>query len=454
MTRILGRISRYSLPRFKLAYGHISARLADFTFLRPDPQLQLVRIGTAYGGRYCCRALFKAGETAICCGAGQDVVFDVALNAVWGMRIICVDPTPRAITHVSALLDAHRDGRSMLIEAGPLGYELAGFRAQDFTFIPHAVWSSDGSLELFAPKDPAHVSYSAVNLQHTSETIRVPASSIATILQESNASRLTLLKLDIEGAEHEVLRSMLAANIFPDQLLVEFDQINQPLTPLFWVYLLRTYRELRAAGYRLVHREGANCALRYCVPRRIGHEMSKLLLVEQYFYPEGWGGAQIPRDIAIGLRQAGFEVQVLCSKDQYAPMTNRSADPTSFGIRIRRVPRVIPGPVHRLKALRIIWFCLYALPCLLFSRAVDLFVTQTNPPLIVPTVALASALRRKPFVIIAQDLYPEALFAASHCAPGSWFGRCLQRLFSWSYRRATRVVALGGFMRGRILRRA
>ena len=56
----------------------------------------------------------------------------------------------------------------------------------------------------------------------------------------------------------EVLRSMLRAGIFPEQLLVEFDQVNQPLTPLFWVELVRVLRALRDAGYRLVRRERAN----------------------------------------------------------------------------------------------------------------------------------------------------------------------------------------------------
>ncbi len=180
--------------------------------------------------------------------------------------------------------------------------------------------------------------------------------------------------------------------------------------------------------------------------------MPKVLLVEQYFFPEGWGGAEIPRDIAIGLREAGFEVDVLCSKDQYAPMADQEPeDPASRGIRIFRVPRIFPGPVHRLKLIRIVWFCLYALPRLFFHRDVDLYVTQTNPLLIVPTVAVVSALRRKPFVIIAQDLYPEVLFASGLSGSGSLLGKALRSLFSWSYRRAARVVALGPFMRQRIL---
>src|SRR5262249_13139246 len=173
-------------------------------------------------------------------------------------RIICVDPTPRAIRHVELLLAASRAGRPMQIETGPSSYDMTGFREADFTFVPRAVWSVDGTLELFAPRDPAHVSYSALNLQHTSDRMQVRSSSMSSLLSEFAVNRLALLKLDIEGGEYQVLHSMLETDIRPAQLLVEFDQVNQPLTPLFWMELVRCLRALRAAGYRLVHREHAN----------------------------------------------------------------------------------------------------------------------------------------------------------------------------------------------------
>jgi glycosyltransferase involved in cell wall biosynthesis len=180
--------------------------------------------------------------------------------------------------------------------------------------------------------------------------------------------------------------------------------------------------------------------------------MPTLLFIEQYFYPEGWGGAQIPRDIVSGLRQADFGVEVLCGKDQYAPMLpGQVPDPSVDGVRIFRVPRIAPGPIHRFKSLRILWFCTYAFPWLLMHRGVDLYITQTNPPLIVPTLALVAALRGKPFVVIAQDLYPEALSASGLVAARSLLGKSLRGLFGWAYRRASAVVALGTFMRLRIL---
>jgi FkbM family methyltransferase len=252
------RLAGYLMRRLKVAFGRAMATLIDVAFLRRQPALQLVRIGTDYGGWYCCPARLGPGRTAMCCGAGEDISFDVALNAKWGMRTICVDPTPRSIRHVESFLARNRDGLPVPIETGPLSYETTGFREADFTFVARAVWSTDGVLDLFAPKDPAHVSYSALNLQRTSESIQVRASTVGSILGELGVVRLSLLKLDIEGAEYEVLRSVLAAGIFPEQLLVEFDQVNQPLTLLFWVELLRVLRALRDAGYRLVHRERAN----------------------------------------------------------------------------------------------------------------------------------------------------------------------------------------------------
>jgi len=248
----------YLKARAKLAFGRGMAAFADAVFLRPFRPLRLVRIGTDYGGWYCCGDLLGPGRAAMCCGAGEDVSFDVALNSKWGMRIVCVDPTPRSISHVRSLMAAGRNGQSMPIEAGPSSYDLTGFRESDFMFVDCAVWSSDGSLELFAPRNPAHVSYSAVNLQHTSETIRVRSRTIGSLLDEFGIARLALLKLDIEGAEYEVLRSMIDEGALPEQLLVEFDQINQPLSVFFWIELYGVLRALREAGYRLVHRERAN----------------------------------------------------------------------------------------------------------------------------------------------------------------------------------------------------
>lgn len=178
----------------------------------------------------------------------------------------------------------------------------------------------------------------------------------------------------------------------------------------------------------------------------------RIVFIEQFYYPEGWGGAQLPRDVTIDLARAGHEVEVICGSDQYSPADDATIeDPRSSGVRIRRIPRLFGGDIHRLKALRQLWFYACALPLLLLRRRPDLVVTQTNPPLVVPLAVLAAALQRRPCMIIAQDIYPEVMLAHGMLRAQSAAARWLSRVFAWAYRRARSVVSLGPVMTERLL---
>jgi FkbM family methyltransferase len=247
----------YVVQRVRLACGRLLARYLWWRLgsAAPGP---LEKIGTAYGGWYCLPSGLAPGAVALCAGAGEDVSFDVLLNTRFKARVICVDPTPRAIDHVRALLDAAARAVPMPIEGGPATYALDGLDPARFEFLPVALWSADGSLRLYAPRDPGHVSHSATNLQGTREFIEVPAARIETLLAPRGIAELALLKLDIEGAEYAVIDALLAGSLRPAQLLVEFDEINQPQSPAVGTRVGRRTRALLAAGYRLVRVDGAN----------------------------------------------------------------------------------------------------------------------------------------------------------------------------------------------------
>jgi colanic acid biosynthesis glycosyl transferase WcaI len=171
----------------------------------------------------------------------------------------------------------------------------------------------------------------------------------------------------------------------------------------------------------------------------------RLVLLEQYFYPEGWGGAEIPRDLAAHFARLGWRVEVICGTEQYAPVDSAGTpDPQVDGVVIRRVPKLPGGGnVHSRRVLRLGWFGLWAAAWLLARRPPDLFLSQTNPPGAVLLVALASRVWRKPFILIAMDLYPEVLFASGTLASRGLVARLAARVFGWAYRAATVVVALG-----------
>jgi len=247
----------YVSERLRLAGGRLVARYLWWR-LGSRPTAAIEKIGTAYGGWYCAPACLAPDGLAVCAGAGEDVSFDVLLNTRFGLRVVCVDPTPRAVAHVRTLLDAAARGATIPIADGPPRYALEGFDTTRFEFLPVALWSTDGSLRLFAPRDPRHVSHSAANLQHTTEFIEVPALRLESLLAARGETRLTLLKLDIEGAEYAVLDDLLAGPLRPAQLLIEFDELNAPQSVAMGVRVARRVRALLSAGYRLVHVEHTN----------------------------------------------------------------------------------------------------------------------------------------------------------------------------------------------------
>ena len=187
--------------------------------------------------------------------------------------------------------------------------------------------------------------------------------------------------------------------------------------------------------------------------RGLAHSTGKvrILFAEQFYYPDGHGAAQLPVDVTTHLASAGFAVEVICGSKPYAPLEgDPPPDPRSFGVRIRRVPTLLPGSVHRGRLLRQLWFSVALIPWLFLRRPPHVFITQTAPPIAMILVGAAARLWRRPYVIISMDVYPDVLIAHGGSGAGVILGRMLAPAFTWAYRQARRVIALGPEMRGRL----
>lgn len=190
------------------------------------------------------------------------------------------------------------------------------------------------------------------------------------------------------------------------------------------------------------------------LPEQLGIKVVKgVTLVEQYFYPDGWSGTEIPRNIAECLAAHGFRVEVLCSSDQYVPAEDNEADdPRARGVRLKRVPGLVAHTdIRKGKWIRQLWFYAASVPLLLFRKPPAMYLTQTNPPLIPAIVAIVARLQRRPVALIAMDIYPEVMFAHGMLHEKSFLGRVLSATMGWAYRRATKVIALGPTMRERLI---
>lgn len=131
-------------------------------------------------------------------------------------------------------------------------------REEKFHFHALGFWSTDGPQTFFPPKDPTHVSHSIPNIQGTStEGFVAMCRSLPSVMNELGHTRIDLLKLDVEGAEFEVLAPVVRGETSPRILAIEFHP--QSLSSLRET--LRFVRKLGDQGYQVLAREGWNLTL-------------------------------------------------------------------------------------------------------------------------------------------------------------------------------------------------
>lgn len=223
-------------------------------------------LGSEYGGWMLADLPSLHSGTVLSCGLGEDASFDVEVARRFGATVIMVDPTPRAITHFDAMLTrlgqpaqrTYVSGGTQPVDA----YDLTGIRDDQFFLVPKALAEASGSVRFYSPVDPAAVSHSIVNFQHgyskTTPFIEVPSIDFVTLANEYRLDAIALAKFDIEGAEIMVIPQMLDVGIRPEQVLVEFDELNWPSRRARENFD-RVHGRLIAVGYVPFHFDKRSC---------------------------------------------------------------------------------------------------------------------------------------------------------------------------------------------------
>lgn len=196
--------------------------------IRAVARADLVRLGSSYGGWWIPRDALHPGSICYLAGVGEDVSFDLALIKEVGCEVWALDPTPRAIAYAATVSEPR------------------------FHFIPEGLWSDDAELRFYEPTDPSHVSHSVRSEQHGDGFFVARVRGMRSLMSSLGHEKVDLLKMDIEGAEVEVIEDLIENGPFPSVLCVEFDA-PEPVAKT----LLRV-RRLRRLGYVPVMTEGLN----------------------------------------------------------------------------------------------------------------------------------------------------------------------------------------------------
>lgn len=179
----------------------------------------------------------------------------------------------------------------------------------------------------------------------------------------------------------------------------------------------------------------------------------RILILQQYFYPDISGNAQYMADLAVDLAGRGHDVTVIASQAvEHGPRGRAPADECWRGVRILRTPASSFGKAT--VATRIADYSSYL--GLATVRAVtiqrqDVVLALTTPPLLPAVGPLVRALRGSACVALVEDVYPEIAVRTGHLRPSSPLTTTLRRVIRGAERLADRVVVIGRCMRDLII---
>ncbi len=179
---------------------------------------------------------------------------------------------------------------------------------------------------------------------------------------------------------------------------------------------------------------------------------TRLLFVNQYYWPDHASTAQHLTDLAESLADRGYECHVLCSRGGYKPgEASLPAEEVHNGVHIHRVWATALGRRNT--------FCRMTDYLSFYARAItrglgfprfDLVVTLTTPPIIGLVGTLLRRLRGSRHVYWSMDLHPDASIALGRMSARNPVVAGLAKLSNLVYRKADQVVVLGDYMRDRL----
>jgi glycosyltransferase involved in cell wall biosynthesis len=204
---------------------------------------------------------------------------------------------------------------------------------------------------------------------------------------------------------------------------------------------------------QLAQPESQNPSPRPGVLTPAGSTPMRILILNEYFYPDVAATAQQCADLARALAREHHEITVVTGRRGYStPARILPQDETWEGIRIIRVPSLGLGKIARWQ--RAIHFASFLAACawrLLWLRSYDVVVAMTTPPLLSFLAGLFTWVKGGKLCVWVMDLNPDEAVEAGWLERGGLPHRFLEVLLRFSLRRAEKVLALDHFMRERLI---
>lgn len=243
--------------RYKTKFKKIISR--DVRYKTEKTSSELKKLGSQYGGWIVPVDFFNENSVCYLAGAGEDISFDIALVNRFKCHAYIFDPTPRSKLHFEKIIDAAKAGQPLLFSNNEW-YDLSPDEINYLHFFETGLWDKKDKVKFFAPKDDSHVSHSIADLQQTGKYFEAQVDRLSSIMKANDHGNISLLKLDIEGAEFSVIDTLIEDKLDIKLLCIEFHQAKQNN----FSEIQRALDKLYMAGYSVIARENLDFTFMKC----------------------------------------------------------------------------------------------------------------------------------------------------------------------------------------------
>ena len=188
-------------------------------------------LGSIYGGWCVCPDRLNPDSVVYSIGVGEDISWDLAMIERFGVHIHAFDPTPKSIAWIKS-------------QQLPDKFHLHEFGVATF----------DGVARFAVPR-PGFASYSMNDARNSPSTsvVEAPVRRLTSLMEIAGHAgrRIDVLKMDVEGAEIDVIEKFPSMGVEVDQFLVEFHHTVGNLAQV--ASTRRAIQTLNQCGFRLFY---------------------------------------------------------------------------------------------------------------------------------------------------------------------------------------------------------
>ncbi len=161
--------------------------------------IECITYGNYFGSK---KAPLNEKSVVYSLGVGNHIDFDLVVANEYNSNVYLYDPTPESIEFMKKFISNER-----------------------LIFNPYGVWMHETTLTFYTPKYGG--SSSAVNhMDSNSDSFDAKCYPLKKFMLDNNHDYIDYLKMDIEGAALPILKDLFENNIFPNQVMTEFESPN------------------------------------------------------------------------------------------------------------------------------------------------------------------------------------------------------------------------------------